>query len=172
MCHVHYVRPSPDNPILCVLWQEMRRVCKRDGTIRLLEHGRAHYDLINAYLDARSVAHVKASPPVLTVPTALPSRRSLATSCTASNAHRASADASCTIGRVAVVSLPGFPAGLGLRVEPRHREVRDRVRARAGFRESLPPGHDVYVHSQTAAVRSVQLEVACTASGPLKTCQQ
>ena len=37
--------------------QEMERVCKDEGEILLLEHGRSHYDWLNAILDKNSHRH-------------------------------------------------------------------------------------------------------------------
>lgn len=39
--------------------QEMGRVCKRDGRILLLEHGRSHYSLINRLLDDGAEEHCR-----------------------------------------------------------------------------------------------------------------
>jgi len=37
---------------------EMVRVCRKGGQIRLVEHGRSEYSLLNRYLDARVASHI------------------------------------------------------------------------------------------------------------------
>lgn len=39
--------------------KEMSRVCKEDGQILLLEHGRSHYDWLNRILDMNSHKHIE-----------------------------------------------------------------------------------------------------------------
>ncbi|KAJ3104699.1 Methyltransferase-like protein 7B [Phlyctochytrium planicorne] len=46
----------PD-PVSCL--KEMKRVCKRDGKILLLEHGRSKWDWLNAALDKTALSHAK-----------------------------------------------------------------------------------------------------------------
>ena len=37
--------------------REASRVCKADGRILLMEHGRGHYDWLNDYLDGKAQKH-------------------------------------------------------------------------------------------------------------------
>jgi len=48
---------SFDDPVKAL--NEMRRVCKDDGQILLLEHGRSHYDWLNRVLDVNSQKHTE-----------------------------------------------------------------------------------------------------------------
>ena len=48
---------SVEDPHICM--QEMQRVCKRDGKILLLEHGRSHYGWLNRILDSNVHKHVE-----------------------------------------------------------------------------------------------------------------
>lgn len=46
--------PDPSSVV-----NEMQRVCRRDGTIILIEHGRSHYDWLNGMLDGGADAHAR-----------------------------------------------------------------------------------------------------------------
>lgn len=48
---------SVEDPVAVL--KEMQRVCKAEGKILLLEHGRAHYDWLNRILDKNVNKHVE-----------------------------------------------------------------------------------------------------------------
>jgi methyltransferase OMS1 len=48
---------SHEDPVLAL--KEMARVCRKHGTILLLEHGRSHYNWMNGILDRLAPSHAK-----------------------------------------------------------------------------------------------------------------